>query len=190
MFCCVTLRRTVRELRACEKLFSLNLTPLAACVCGVWRRAAAKCVFPLFSALKNFVYDMLYIKIPHFLSSTQWYRFQPSQAVKKCVQKLCCWVCMKSLGKMVVIAQGIFDLRVLYQEKIRFEKCAQKVGILKFFFHKLVSYVPNIISYQLVQNSLQFGDWWCQCCNVFLLLKHAFLRHWNAFRMPKLTRSI
>ena len=133
MFCCVTLRRTVRELRACEKLFSLNLTPLAACVCGVWRRAAAKCVFPLFSALKNFVYDMLYIKIPHFLSSTQWYRFQPSQAVKKCVQKLCCWVCMKSLGKMVVIAQGIFDLRVLYQEKIRFEKCAQKVGILKFF---------------------------------------------------------
>ena len=52
---------------------------------------------------------------------------------------------MKSLGKMVVIAQGIFDLRVLYQEKIRFEKCAQKVGILKFFFHKLVSYVPNMI---------------------------------------------
>ena len=129
---------------------------------------------------------MLYIKIPHFLSSTQWYRFQPSQAVKKCVQKLCCWVCMKSLGKMVAIAKGIFDLRVLYKEKIRFEKCAQKVGILKFFFHKLVSYVPNIISYQLVQNSLQFGDWWLQCCNAFLLLKHAFLRHWNVFRMPKL----
>ena len=54
MFCCVTLRRTVRELRACEKLFSLNLTPLAACVCGVWRRAAAKCVFSTFLWFKKF----------------------------------------------------------------------------------------------------------------------------------------
>ena len=160
MFCCVTLRRTVRELRACEKLFSLNLTPLAACVCGVWRRAAAKCVFSTFLWFKKFcIRHVTYQKSAFFKLYTM-VSVSALIGSKKCVQKLCCWVCMKSLGKMVVIAQGIFDLRVLYQEKIRFEKCAQKVGILKFFFHKLVSYVPNIISYQLVQNSLQFGDWW------------------------------
>ena len=119
------------------------------------RRACAACggvrlqnaFFPIISALKNFLYDMLHIKIPNFSSSTRWYRFQPSLSEKKCVQNLCCWVCMKSLGKMVAIAKGIFDPRVLYQEKIRFEKCAQKLGILKFFFHKLVSYVPNMILY-------------------------------------------
>ena len=65
---------------------------------------------------------------------------------------------MKSLGKMVVIAQGIFDLRVLYQEKIRFEKCAQKVGILKKKFHKLVSFVPNIIlfHYEYIQKYINW----------------------------------
>ena len=54
MFCCVTLRRTVPELRAYEDLFYLLLTPLAACVCGVWRRAAAKCVFSTFLCFKKF----------------------------------------------------------------------------------------------------------------------------------------
>ena len=54
IFCCVTLQRTVPELWACEKLFLLNLTPLAAFVCGVWRRAAAKCVFSTFLWFKKF----------------------------------------------------------------------------------------------------------------------------------------
>ena len=160
IFCCVTLQQTVPELWACEKLFLLYLTPLAAFVCGVWRRAAAKCVFSTFLWFKKFcIWHVTYQKSAFFKLYTM-VSVSALIGSKKCVQKLCCWVCMKSLGKMVVIAQGIFDLRVLYQEKIRFEKCAQKVGILKFFFHKLVSYVPNIISYQLVQNSLQFGDWW------------------------------
>ena len=134
----------------------------AACGVRVRRVAACGCKmrFSTFLCFKKFCIRHVIYQNSAFFKLYTMVSVSALIGSKKCVQKLCCWVCMKSLGKMVVIAQGIFDLRVLYQEKIRFEKCAQKVGILKFFFHKLVSYVPNIISYQLVQNSLQFGDWW------------------------------
>ena len=145
MFCCVTLRRTVPELQPNEDLFYLLLTPLAACVCGQQRRAAAKCVFSTFLCFKKFsIRHVTYQNSAFFKLYTM---VQVSALIGS--KKMCPKIGL--LGMYEIFRKnGGHCTRNFWPQgpvprKNQVWKMCTKSWNFENFFLKLVSYVPNII---------------------------------------------